>query len=345
VRITPERAGRARGNVVSGFNVAVQNLAVSSINAKAKDDITVTFDIVASGSGTYDIPWKINADNDNVEDGTIEVTAGSTVQVTETIDFYNSGEYEIDVELNPSQDSDNSDNKSEGIEILLSDWPGWMCQLKDPTIRALNQWKATTALQEVLITGPLASHGKVTGTTLRAYLNVEMLGIEPSDITLRGVYNVLKNKLADVIDVSLFGSSFTVNGQIWYPTFAMVPSVVAPPTNNVPSPLSSIVSSAGVNQSLLSLTIFSSGLNDEKNWPNAQDAVEDFISWYVDVINFFIQTAIISGVSGQGPTTAVPNGVGGFIPGPVIAGIGQGNFLAGAANFSDRGTWPCEYGL
>ncbi len=208
------------------------------------------------------------------------------------------------------------------------DWPQVSSAAISGTTSAIAVWKAMTSLTGVVVNAVTASGGKLVGPPLSPLIMPSMLGTGvPARIVV--AFAMGAGQAWDE-----WASSVTVPGLPWYPSFAAVPSSVAPPAPNIPTPLAALTGKR--------LTAGAVGAAITKMLPPTKDpgqdaAVIDFAAWFAETFRNMLQTTMVVNVLGTGP---VPTFAPPYVPvGPVIGGSANSapGCLIGTAPAPPRG--------
>jgi len=193
--------------------------------------------------------------------------------------------------------------------------------------RAIAMWQRTAVLQNVVINGPAASGGSVTGPPLQPLIEQTMAGAEVPAAVAKAFAAPVSSAWAT------WAASLRVPpGVNWYPNFAAVPSPVAPPTPNVPTPLMALGGNAGPLSAASLKASIRKALGTRADDPQASAAINEFADDFAARFAQFRASAMVTNVLGTGP---VPTFAPPYVPvGPVVGG--QGNMTPGGF----AGAWP-----
>lgn len=175
---------------------------------------------------------------------------------------------------------------------------------------ALEQWRQQARLEGVMITGPVATGGKL----LSVPIDPLVLQRAPAgwDAYSRAIAAGVHNQFTS------FGKDVSVPGLPWYPAFASFPAPVAPPMPNVPTPLMSIAAAASrhLKEGALTTAIFDKMPNPK---PACGKEVAMAIASGLEKWAFiWLPSQQVSQVLGRGP---IPTFAPPYVPvGPVVGG-------------------------
>jgi len=187
--------------------------------------------------------------------------------------------------------------------------------INDAICSAWGQWQTAAIMTGVMINGPVASLGQVVGPPLTPLILASGPKASPAELKYT-------TTIANVIGTAWLSYTATIKvpGLPWYPAFAAMPSPMAPPTPNIPTP---VIALTQVTASVSAATMKAQMIGQHGD-PQAQyhkelfDAVCDafeksFLQWQT--------TTMVTNVLGFGP---VPTFAPPVTPvGPVVAGTGN----------------------
>ncbi len=209
-----------------------------------------------------------------------------------------------------------------------SNWPGCRKAATAGVARAVARWQSQAVLKDVVINGPTASGGSVTGPALQPLIEQTMVEAGVPVAVARAFAAPVSNGW------SAWASSLRVPGMGWYPPFASYPGPVAAPTPNPPTPLLAL----GGNTTPLSAASLKASirkaLGTRANDPAAAAAINEFADDFAARFAQFRAGAMVTKVMGTGP---VPTFAPPYVPvGPVVGG--KGTMTPGGF----AGTWPAN---
>lgn len=195
-----------------------------------------------------------------------------------------------------------------------AEYDGFLDRMCDAIVRGFDMWRQGARFANVVINGPLAVGGSVEGAPLNAFIKA----VAPRT-GLFGKAAALSDALADAIGNGwqMVTSAITVNGQTWYPTFAAFPGPMAPPTPNLPTPLSAL----GVPLQLMSVTLLKpkamQHLSGTKPFA-AEEVIAAILAAVEGELRTWVHAQLVTNVLGTGPVVsfAPPN----VVVGPVVGG-------------------------
>ena len=209
-----------------------------------------------------------------------------------------------------------------------SNWPGCRQAATAGVARADALWQSMATLNGVVINSVTATGGSVTGPPLQPLIEQAMAGA--------GVPAAVAKAFAAQVSSawSAWASSLRVTGAPWYPAFAAVPSPVAPPTPNVPTPLMALGGNAGPLSAASLKASIRKALGTRADEPQASAAINEFADDFAARFAQYRASAMVTNVLGTGP---VPTFAPPYVPvGPVVNG--HGNMTPGGF----VGTWPAN---
>jgi len=180
---------------------------------------------------------------------------------------------------------------------------------------AWSQWQSIATMTGVVINAVTAAAGQVAGPLLMPLIMASAPKSTPME---------LKYSNAIALAVSTGWLSYTATIKVpalpWYPAFAAVPSAVAPPTPNIPSPVAALaqvtvpVSKAVLKAQMIGNFAYPTALHHSEFFDSIADAFEKcFQIWQT--------STMVTNVMGTGP---VPSFAPPFVPvGPVVGGVGN----------------------
>lgn len=204
--------------------------------------------------------------------------------------------------------------------------------LRDPALRAKHEafltgfskalctgwgtWQSQALLSGVAINGPTASRGFITGPPFLTLVLAQAPKQDPA--TLR-MSTALANGFQTAF--SKWMVSVNVPGLPWYPTFAAWPGPQAPPTSNVPSPLSALRMNATVLfKANLKMEMVHELPSADRSDPTALAIVEAMAEAIDQAFKLWLNTTMVTQVLGSG---RVPSWTPARPVGPVVGGTGQ----------------------
>ncbi len=211
---------------------------------------------------------------------------------------------------------------------VWSDWAGCRRAATAGVARAVAQWRSQAVLKDIVINGPTATGGSVAGPALQPAVEQTM--------TRAGVPAEVARAFASAVSNawSLWASSLRVPGLPWYPGFAAVPSPIAPPAPNAPTPLLALGGNPGPLSAASLKASIRNVLGTRANDRGALVAINGFADDFAARFERFRASVMVTNVMGTGP---VPTFAPPYVPvGPVVGG--KGTMKAGGF----AGTWPAD---
>jgi hypothetical protein len=184
----------------------------------------------------------------------------------------------------------------------------------DAICSAWGQWQNMATMAGIMVNAVTASLGQVIGPPWTPIIMLQ--GPKSSPMQLKYL-----NAVANVIGPAWLAYTATIKVPAlpWYPSFAVFPSPVAPPTPNVPVPV------AALTQVTASITpgVMKGQMVMQLGDPQApyHDKLFDAITDAFDkVFKIWLASTMVTNVMGTGP---VPTFAPPYVPvGPVVAGVG-----------------------
>ncbi|HEY4178091.1 MAG TPA: hypothetical protein VGM90_14690 [Kofleriaceae bacterium] len=190
----------------------------------------------------------------------------------------------------------------------------------DETCKAIcsawDQWHQLATMSGVLINAVTASLGMVVGPPLAPLIIAQ--GLKKTPMLLK-----YTTAIANAFGTAWLSYTATIKvpGLPWYPAFAAVPSPVAPPAPNTPTPVIALTSVPVTMQMQMLKMSMISNLADPTA-PYMEKLFEAFAFGINTVFTTWQTTTMVTNILGTGP---VPTFAPPYIPaGPVLAGQGTG---------------------
>jgi hypothetical protein len=177
-----------------------------------------------------------------------------------------------------------------------------------------NIWRLSAALTGVQINAVNAVGGTVTGPPLGPLILAQAApqGTEAMKLTqvISGAISTAWQQVT---------SAMRAPGLPWYPPFAAMPSPVAPPTPNTPTPVAALITTtAPVSKSALKEAMLLSEPNASTEHRNVYESIAEA---FEQAVQTWSVTSMVTNVLGTGP---VPTFAPPYVPvGPVVGGVGN----------------------
>ena len=189
-------------------------------------------------------------------------------------------------------------------------YTNYLQQMSRAINQALQTWRTSAYLEGIRIDGPVANGGKLRSVALDPLiLQQAPAGWEAySRAIAAGIHNQFTS----------FANEVSVPGLRWYPTFAAFPGPSAPPTPNVPCPLSALSASAArhVKEAAIVGVIYDKMPNPKP--PPGKELATAAASAVEQAFMLWLPVQIVQNVLGRGP---VPTFAPPYVPvGPVVGG-------------------------
>ena len=179
---------------------------------------------------------------------------------------------------------------------------------------AWSTWQSAASMSGVVVAGPTASGGALTGPALKGLILAEAPQATPEEARY-------SKAIASAIDTawSAWVASVKVPGLPWYPAFAAFPGPMAPPTPNIPAPVVALTQVAtGLSMSALKGAMVGE-LGDSKAQHHAA-IFESVASAFDQSFVIWQSSTMVTNVLGTGP---IPTFAPPVVPvGPVVGGTG-----------------------
>src|SRR5581483_5197158 len=180
-------------------------------------------------------------------------------------------------------------------------------------VNAHNFWRQQAFLRNVQIMAVTATGGTIQGPSLASVIRTQI----PST-ALYGAGAIIGQAVADGIDAAWqsWQSSVRVPGLQWWPSFVAVPGPAAPPTPNIPTPLSALT----WDESTITVDALARSMKSRLGRP-APYADQLFVSVATGLdraLEQWFSVQVVTNVLGKGP---VPTYAPPYVPvGSVVAG-------------------------
>lgn len=189
-------------------------------------------------------------------------------------------------------------------KMMIAAYGKFIDDICDAICAAWGQWQSAAALVGVVINGPTASGGQITGPALGPL------------ILAQAKKDPFSNAVANALGTAwqAYTASVKVPALPWYPAFAALPGPIAPPTPNVPMPLASLAQ----NPAVLATAATKAQMVAVLANPNASHHAQLFESIahaFEQSYNQWKVSTMVTNVLGTG---AAAGGMGG----PVVGGVG-----------------------
>ena len=178
---------------------------------------------------------------------------------------------------------------------------------------AIERWMQMTMIAGVIINGPVGMvvPGNVIGPPLMPFI----LSGAPQNTAMETRYSTA---IASAMSQQWQMWQLGIMGTLMYPSFAAVPSPVAPPTPNVPLPLIALPSVGEAALSAQALSGAMTGFLADPEANHAVDLLEAISQAFNTIFQTFKASTLVQNVMGTGP---VPSFAPPVAPvGPVVAG-------------------------
>ena len=194
------------------------------------------------------------------------------------------------------------------------DYPAFIERICNAICGGWNIWRQSAALVGVQINAVTAIGGSVTGPPLGPLILAQVApqGAEAMKLT---------QVICDAISTAWqqVTSGMMVPGLPWYPAFAAMPSPMAPPMPNTPTPVAALITTtAPVSKSVLKQAMLASEPSASTEHRNVYESVAEA---FEQAVQTWSVTSLVTNVLGTGP---VPTFAPPYVPvGPVVGGVGN----------------------
>ncbi|MBI5532345.1 MAG: hypothetical protein HY898_06505 [Deltaproteobacteria bacterium] len=296
---------------------AIEGLTLLSAAEPAIIDVTIS----TTGSGTFSVPWRIEADGAEILSGTnLEVAGGSSFTVTANWQPA-AGQRVVVGIADPANTLKAAPLSLKGarksLAVAVDEWPRWGSSIREGVRFAVDQWKLQAKFKPALVRvnaiAATGSPGCLDGPDLAALIRTSPAAVKmPVEI---------RDKLAKAIGDAwkAWQDQVTIPGLPWYPSFASVPAPTAPPMVNVATPLVACPSNGITNMSAGSIeSRLVAALGSLAQSASAKQVVSLLASSVALGFTKWISGVQVTGVLGYGP---VPAFAPPYVPsGPVVNG-------------------------
>lgn len=314
------KKGESVPTVVTGaqqFSAGVRSLVVEG-GTNPGDVVTVKMIIDTSGRGIISVPWNIYRGNTILKSEIRHnIAAGTSFEVSATWQA-SSGIHNFYGDVDPQNSlrkplSGQRDNISKTVTRSFSDWAGWLAGAKRGIREGVPQWVASLKFSGISINGPIASGGRLESSSdLKSLISIRMREAGAPQDVVEGFMGAVAESW------NSWAGSVRVPGLPWYPSFAAVPSPVAPPTPNIPSPLVALTQNRAPLEPLTLAAAIKGRIRDAASWPGGNNGIDEFCRWLNAGFITWLPKAKVQGVLGTGP---VPSFAPPYVPvGPVVGG-------------------------
>jgi hypothetical protein len=194
------------------------------------------------------------------------------------------------------------------------DYPAFIERICHAICGAWSIWRQSATLVGVQINAVTAIGGSVTGPPLGPLILAQAPPQGPEAMKLtQTIAGALSTAWQQVT------SAMRTPGLPWYPPFAAMPSPVAPPTPNTPTPVAALITTtAPVSKSALKEAMLASEPNASTEHRIVYESVAEA---FEQAFQMWSATSLVTNVLGTGP---VPTFAPPYVPvGPVVGGVGN----------------------
>jgi len=196
---------------------------------------------------------------------------------------------------------------------LNSDFGTFIDTTCDAICGAWSQWQSAATMVGVMIMGPMATLGQVVGIPWQPLILAQ--GAKSTPMQMK-----YTNVIATVLSTSWMTYTATIKvAMSWYPLFAAMASPVAPPTPNIPCPVSALIQVPVSIQPMLMKMQMVGQLADPMA-PFHQELFDCICDAFDKCFKIWQNSTMVTNVMGTGP---VPTFLPPYVPvGPVVGGVG-----------------------
>lgn len=198
---------------------------------------------------------------------------------------------------------------------LTSIFGGYIDGIVDAICQAWSTWQTAAVMTGVLINGPIASLGQIVGPPWTPLILASGPKKSPAELKYTmTIANVLGTAWLS------YTSSIKVPGLPWYPAFAAVPSPIAPPMPNIPTPIIALTQvTVPVSANVLKNQMI--GTHGDPQAQYHKELFDAVTNAFEQCFTLWQASTMVTNVLGTGP---VPTFAPPVAPvGPVVAGIGN----------------------
>jgi hypothetical protein len=305
------------GMIGKPFRVSIRSFTVDG-GSKPGEIVRAKMTVDTSGGGTKPVPWNIYRSNTVLKAETQPNVAAGAGFEAQAEWRASAGKYNFYGNVDPQNTlletaAEQKDNVSQVVTRIFSDWPKWIDGAKQGVREAFPAWNRNAHLLHVVINGPKATEGRVEyPPNLKSSLSARMVASgAPAEVV-----DSFMGALAEA--VQKWANSVRVPGLPWYPAFAAVPSPVAPPTPNTPTPFPALVQDLTVFAAATIAAAIKARVGEPATWPGGATGINDFCDWFAAGLSKAIAGSQVTQVLGKGP---VPTFAPPYVPvGPVVGG-------------------------
>jgi hypothetical protein len=179
---------------------------------------------------------------------------------------------------------------------------------------AWSTWQSATSMVGIIINAVTATGGQLVGPPWTPLI----LAQGPKSTPMMLKYTTTIANCLGTAWLS-YTATIKVTGMAWYPAFAAVPSPVAPPAPNIPTPLAALTQvTASIMPNVLANQMF--GMHGDPMAPYAKELFDAVADAFGKCFNIWQPATMVTNVLGTGP---VPTFAPPYVPvGPVVGGVG-----------------------
>lgn len=185
----------------------------------------------------------------------------------------------------------------------------------DAICQAWSTWQSSAVMTGILINGPVASIGQVVGMPWTPLIMASGPKKSPAEMKYT-------TTIANVVGPAWLAYTATIKvpGMPWYPAFAAVPSPVAPPMPNIPTPVIALTQvTASVSAQVMKSQMI--GMHADPMAQYHKEIFDAVCDAFEKCFQIWQASTMVTNVLGTGP---VPTFAPPVVPvGPVVAGMGN----------------------
>lgn len=178
-----------------------------------------------------------------------------------------------------------------------AEYDRFLDQMCDAIVKGFDQWRQTAMLTNVVINGAMATGGKVEGGPLEAFIK--------ASAPMQGLFGK-GAPICDALSAAIGHgwqttmSMLTMPPVSWYPSFDAFPGPLAPPTPNVPTPLSSL----GIQLAMMNATLLGTDATRRLSPPKpfaAEELITSVVTALEGELKMWVTLQQVMNVMGTGP--------------------------------------------
>ena len=309
------------GKPATAITVKVKTFSIAPSPPKYTDNANLRLVFQVKGTGSADVEWVLKRGNATLQRGVQRNAKASQSYTINKRWRANFGKHKFAAALDPNRKlGEPSNMRSDNIKFLdvTVQPPNWgKCGdgAFSGAVQAVRTWQTQARFRNIKVNSAVAISppGVLTGPSLDNLIKAGMIAEQCPQAIVDKFASAVAGAWRD------WQNGVRVPGLPWYPSFIAFPGPQAPPTPNVPIPLSALPSS-GLNK--LKANGLEAELNAKlsgvRNQPGAQAAIKKFANQFGARFIVWRNSQFVTNVLGKG---RVPNFAPPLVPiGPVVNG-------------------------